>query len=563
MSENFEIQNDILNGAIPLSAITEESADALCETLGLSISREELLFCKKYYLEKEYSQISLSTLRIFNEISADVGKDPKNICVTTLDTDAREIFDTYVDLARKAAVVSRRESAPLPFADAPDVANEYTKITRKRTQPLLAIRDVYTTEGKPLFPLTDDICSQNVALLNASAFVLVSPAKEISDVEYVSSVEKFITCDGIADKLIRARRVSHGGIITALSEMTSGVLVDFHAIPEMPDAPELSRLVSAHHGKFILALPQSHIEFASAIAEYYGLSIAYFAKVIMGERLVFISSNNISETFDMPLIKKLSHPRIERSMRINEECPTEIGQTPIIKTHGNEHTPLNCGSIHAIGASISSVCAAELGDAPFYASLHTAMRAVLPILACGVERGDVSLKLKYTLRDSTDAEHIGESLAAILGIYRVMSELYLSGESAVEYTDSAAPSVAVAAFADSKHVKAIRRFTREHSGVYLLSFDRDEYGMPRFDSFREMCDFYLECIKNKFVLSAAAVCGSVSESLSDMSSEFECKMADTAQPFLKNRICGIIVESSVPLRHGVFLGSTARILDKI
>ena len=78
-----------------------------------------------------------------------------------------------------------------------------------------------------------------------------------------------------------------------------------------------------------------------------------------------------------------------------------------------------------------------------------------------------------------------------------------------------------------------------------------------------MCDFYLECVKNKYAISAAVVNGSIADTLAAMSSDLECRVADTAEPFLSRSVLGIIVESEIPLRHGVFLGSTAYSIDTI
>ena len=185
------------------------------------------------------------------------------------------------------------------------------------------------------------------------------------------------------------------------------------------------------------------------------------------------------------------------------------------------------------------------------------------MIAAGVRRYDISLKVRYTLPDTVSDEALGASLASMLGVYRVMSELYISGESAVGYTSEGEPSVAVAAFSSSKNTRVLKKLIKENSGVYLLSFDSSECGLPSFESFRGMCDFYRECVDNRYALSAAAVNGSIKDTLDAMRSDFECKLAESAEPFLNKAVCGIIVESEIPMRHGVFLGSTTRLIDEL
>lgn len=505
------------------------------------------------------------TPQVLDTIIADAKNNPKNILITTLETDNRDAFLTYVDLVHKQNIITRESNAPLPLADVANVANEYTKITRKRTPQLLSMSELYREDGTAVFPVTDDLCKLTFSLANGTAFVLLSASETMSDAEYLRAVENLVSCEGFSDKIILARRISHGGIISALSEMSSGALVDISAIPDMPESPEILHLVSEHRGKFILAIQKSHIEFSSAIAEYYGLSLTYFAKVIQGEQLVFVPANNISDTVDMPFVRRLSQHSVPLTAKIAEEPCAQIEPIPLVFEPRRSGDPRQneYGTIYLRNNSVSSVCAAKLGDTPFYASLRTALSATLPIIATGVKRDDISLKVRYTLPDILSEESLGDSVAAMLGIYRVMSELYLSGESSAEYTNSIAPSVAVAAFSSAKNAKVLKKLIKENSGVYLLSFDCAECDMPSFESFRAMCDFYSECIKNKYVLSAAAVNGNIADALNAMKSEFECRTADSAEAFLNRSVFGIIVESEIPLRHGVFLGLTAHSADAL
>ena len=567
MTENFEIKTDTADEKeekLIFSKMTDSQIEELKKALGLSMSFEDLIFCREYYREKKYEDISIDTLRLLDTIATEARRNPENVSIAALETNDRNMFETYIDLNNKQAIIARQKNSPLALTDAPDVANGYSKITRKRTPALLRMSDIHKEDGTPLFPITDELCKLHLTLAPATAFLLVCPADPMSDAAYLRAVEDFLSCEGIANTVILARRISHGGIAAALAELSSGVLADIYAIPEVPEGFMLSHLATEHHGRFIIAIRHSQIEFASAIAEYYGLSLSHFAKVILGERLVFVPNNNINDTVDTRIVRALSSPSLQLAVGIKEEVTSAPDAIVLSESHrGSEACNLPYGAIHLRGNLVSSVCASRLGDTPFSTSLYTAISAILPILATGIDRSDVSLKLRYTLADATDSESLGNSLAAMLGIYRVMSELYISGESFVEYTNNTAPSISVAAFADRKKTKVLKKLIREHSGVYLFSFDRTEDGLPNFENFRAMCDFYRECVVNKYSLSAAAVNGNIADTLAAMRSEFECRIADSAKPFLAKPVLGIIVESSSPLRHGVFLGSTTRVTDAI
>ena len=547
--------------SMPFSMLPDNALEDFKRSHELFMSIEELRRCRDYYKEKGYVDISETTLRLLDSISAEIRKNTDNILITSFEADSKDIFETYVDLASKQNKLSRIKNAPLPMSAIADVANGYSKITRKRTPAFIDMSATYNADGTPTFPAIDYICKTQVALPPATALVLVYPTEKMSKASYMRAVNSFISCDGLSDKIILTRQISHGGILKTLSSIASGVLLNIHALPDMPKAGDLSHLTGAHHGRFIIAINKANIEFATILAEYYGLSITYFAKTIFGDKLVFIPANNISDTVDLPLVRILTSAKTAHNARTKESSSAITDPLPLFNSKGEPSAA--CGALILRGDSFGAVCATRLGDTPFCASMNAAIHAVLPIIASGVDRSDIALRVRYTLSERTDEASLGESISAMLGIYRVMSELYLSGESTVEYTDRTDPSVAVTAFSNKKNAKVLKKLIQENSGVYFLSFDRTERGMPSFESFRAMCDFHSECLKNKSILSAAAVIGSVENTLKKMSSDFECKIHDSARPFLNGAVSGIIVESSVPLRHGVFLGSTVLKTDTL
>ena len=514
--------------------------------------------------ENEIIFPSDTVAQLLDAIAKDAKEDPKNIHITSLEADHKDAFETYMDMVRKRRIITREQNTPLPLSNAPSVAQEYTAITRKRTPQLLSMSEIYKEDSSAVFPMTDELCRLKLKLVSGTAIVLLSSAEPMSEAKYLRAVEGFVSCEGLSDKIMLARKISYGGIISALADITSGALVDISAIPDIPETPSILHLVSEHRGGFILAIQRSHVEFSSVIAEYYGLSLVHFAKVIHGEKLVFLPANDISDTVHLPLVRMLSSAPLPRAVRIAEESVTHDPLSLVFEARGSNAPKDNSyGTIYLRNGTVSTVCAAKLKEAPFYASLFATLNATLPMIAAGVGRGDISLKVRYTLPDTVSDEAIGASLASMLGVYRVMSELYISGESAVGYTSECEPSVAVAAFSSSKNTRVLKKLIKENSGVYLLSFDRTECGLPSFASFRGMCDFYRECVDNKYVLSAAAVNGSIKDTLDAMRSDFECKIADSAEPFLNKSVCGIIVESEIPMRHGVFLGSTTRLIDEL
>ncbi len=548
MNENIQFKTDSLGRKMGLvknfSRLDNAALLSLKETYMLSMTLDELVMCKNIAAKNGTTEMSISALYLLDELIADVKKDPKNIAISSFSTDSKEIFETYEDLIKRYSVISRKSKAMLPLADAFEVAAEYASLTGKTVPALPRLCGITKYDGTRLYPLSNENY-KNASFLSDTVFALITPTREMSNTEYDSVVEDFISYETLAENIRFVKKISFGGIIRALSKAGHGVAISPCALPDMPSVIEPSHLVSEHHGRFLIALSNSQLDFANILCEPYCLAITPFAKSTLENKIFIKRENNSPLSLDLELLQTLSSfGKGVRACAVNEEKAEKRGALEL------ENLPTT------IAKKSVSVLAAELGKAPFPVSIDTALSAILAGIAQGIPRSEVSLKVKYSFSESFDEESVGANISAILGIYRVMSELYMSGEASAEYSNAHAPYISVSAIAEAPPKKIPTAFCHEHSGVYLLSFERSECGIPNFESFRGMCDFYQKILKASTVRSATAVCGDIQAALSSMSAEFECEIKDTAWHLCQGDMLGIIVECDAPIEFGAFLGTT-------
>ena len=550
MNGTFNFKTDSLGRRVGLvknfSRLDDGALLSLKSTYMLSMSLDELATCRDICAKHGSKEMSISALYLLDELASESKKDPKNIAISSFSTDSKDIFETYEDLIKRYSAIQRKSKTMLPISDAFDVASDYAALTGKPVPTLPRLSDISLEDGKKIYPVASESC-KNAVFFSDTVFALISPTREMSDEEYLALAESFISYEALAENIRFVRKISTGGIIRAISEAGCGVSISPTSLPDMPPIIEPSHLVSEHHGRFIIGLSAAQLDFAKILCESSPLSISPFATATP-ERKIFIRREDKSPiALDLELVRVLS-ALCNPAVACAQEIPSKEGVTT---------RKLLSANLTRAQKEIS-LCAKELGETPFSSAINTALSAILPQIALGIPRLDIALKLKYGFSERFDEASLGADISAALGIYRIMSELYLSGDHSLEYSSERAPYISVSAIADSPTEKIPTAFCHEHSGVYLLSFARTEESTPNFESFRGMCDFYQKLLNTSCVRSAIAVSGNVGEALASMSGDFECSIKDGAQDICEKNLFGIIVETNAPIEFGVFLGTTDR-----
>lgn len=548
MNTTFNFKTDSLGRRVGLvknfSRLDDGALLSLKSTYMLSMSLDELTTCRDICAKHGSKEMSISALYLLDELVSEAKKDQKNIAISSFNTDSKDIFETYEDLIKRYSAIQRKTKTMLPLSDAFEVASEYMALTGKPSSKLPRLSDISLADGEKIYPISSESC-KNSAFFSDTVFALITPTRAMSEEEYVALTESFISYEALAENIRFVRKIALGGIMRAISEAGCGVSISPTSLPDMPPIIEPSHLVSEHHGRFLIGLSEAQLDFANILCESSALSLSAFASATPQSKIFIRREDNSPIALDLELVRTLSTVSCAARACAEEKPVGERSPATELLT-----------VCETTSQKVVSLLATELKDAPFGNAIETSLSAILPQIVLGIPRSDIALKLKYSFSENFDGASLGADISAVLGIYRVMSELYLQGESSVEYSSEREPYISVAAIADTPAEKIPTAFCHEHSGVYLLSFARTEDGMPNFESFRGMCDFYQKLLNSDCVRSAVAVCGNVGEALASMSSAFECSIKECAEDICKENLLGIILETNAPLEFGVFLGTT-------
>ena len=462
-------------------------------SLGLEMSISELSLCRSSYANARKNDISLSTLYLFDEIAKGAKQLSQNQTITDVFFGDKDMLDTYNDLFEKHCLLCGEDISPLSLTSAASVASKYMSMIGLRSQ-------LGNTEASFLEENT--------------AFSIILPTDDISFEEYEALVKKLIFEQDISEKILRLKSIDSRGIAVALSDMAVGIYADIYSIPCMPEHPELSHLATECHSRYIIATKKEDIAQISELAEELGLTVSYFAKAISTPTFSLLQREHISFSADMALLRELGGSTVPQSFEL-----------------GANHRQ---SFLDAVNSTIDSL---------------------LPALAESADLQDIILHTDYTFSADADKAPLGASLASILGVYRVICELCIPNSCRVRYSHKDELSLGVTSEQKDGLPKLPSCFSRSFSGVYLLSFDHTENTLPDFESLRGMCSFIKELCASGAIISAKAVNGSVSEALDAMQTAHRIILEKSAYDTLSSSTRGIIVESSIPLKTGILLGS--------
>lgn len=462
-------------------------------SMSLSMELAQLKLCRDSYLKNRRSDINLSTLYLFDEIVKAAKMLAQNQTIENLFFSDRDMFDTYKDLFEKHSLLCGEKISPLSLGSAAAVGSKYMSMI-----------------GLP----TKERVEPSSFLPENTVFSIVLPSVDISPEEYDLLVKQLIFDDEIADRILRLKRIDCRGIAYTLSDMALGISADISSIFSIPQPHELSYLATECHSKYILATNKEDISVVSAAAEELGLTVLCFAKALSVPVFSISPRAHISLSTDINLIRELGHSLFPQSIELSLDCKKN-----------------------------------------FIDAINEAIDALLPILAQGANLQDIVLSANYGVSIYANKAPLGSYLASILGVYRIVCELCVPNTCKVRYSSNEDLSLSVSAYNKNGHSALSSCFSRPFSGVYLLSFNYTENALPDFESLRGMCSFIGELNTSGAIISARAIHTSISETLDAMQATCKIALEPNAAEILSSDMKGIIVESAIPLKTGILLGS--------
>ncbi len=364
-----------------------------------------------------------------------------------------------------------------------------------------------------------------------------------------------------------------GGVSVAIGELADGLVIDLDKVPKKYDGLDGTELAisesqermavvieAASKDKFIEYANKENLE-ATVVAEVTDenrLVMHWRGKKIVDISREFLNTNGAVKNTDvevvLPVIENnvfdysndgdVREKWIDNLKKLNVCCQkglsemfdSTIGANTVLMPFGGKYqlTPSEgmAAKVPVLDGETNTATVMTFGYdpylsswSPFHGSVYAVIESVSKAVAIGADYKSIYLTFQeYFESLGTDPKRWGKPFAALLGAYRVQSEL---GIASIGGKDSMSgsfnelnvpPTLTSFAVAPAKADKVISsELKSSDSKIVLFEVERDENDLPVYDKLKEMYDYIHELILEGKVLSSSVVKGNgLSESLSKM-----------------------------------------------
>ena len=499
-------------------------------------------------IKKEYKRIdrtpSYDELKIYAAILEARRRSATGYLISGLKSDSIALRETYSDLMQKANAVFEKKTAGLSLDEAAYICGEYMRYIgrRDRLTPICSDTDGVGDNALSLFgddggaalvfgKKTKKNKPPRVGKIGNGYAVLLLDGEEydLSSASFFSDREVDLSYNFKV-------KIGAYGLVGALCALTRGARVDTARLSS--DIPRDKLLTGAFWGKHLVFCPKNNIKPISDKAVEYGLNAIYFANTKKDEMLT-----TRDMAMPMRLLRALSDSTTEVTVSPVEPNLSTSHKRPVTAQTKDGSSQIADDGLTAHGGRIISPIHVCPDENSFGEAVNSLTDALLSLVARGVDRRAVCSAVSYELlRRGISEKELGESLALILGVYRVGVELALSeGITDVKYTDRR--SLLAALYAEKPRHIIENKFVKNGSRLALLSLGTGSDGLVDFSDIRSVCDRFTELCKEGKVYSARAVSGDLSAVIDAMSGVLTAELSNEGKALTGIGYRGILFET--------------------
>jgi hypothetical protein len=183
--------------------------------------------------------------------------------------------------------------------------------------------------------------------------------------------------------------------------------------------------------------------------------------------------------------------------------------------------------------------------------------SLMPSLALGSALEDITVSAKYNFSDQYEEAKKSEALCATLGAYRAMVELCVAAsEPTVTYDDIERQKYEFNSICN-KSQKLELADVKSEAYIYLLSYNKNENGMPDYASLRAMSKAAKDMIERDSTLLALPVTSCLRDIVNEILKFLNVGISKMLPFSLDDKLSGIVVLSTEEIKNGLFLGMVA------
>ena len=364
-----------------------------------------------------------------------------------------------------------------------------------------------------------------------------------------------------------------GGVAVAIGELADGLIINLDSVPKKYaglDGTELA--ISESQERMAVVVDNNNVEKFMKYVEEENLEAVVVAVVTDDNRLVmewkgnkivninrdFLNTNGAHQEIDVEIeipnkednyfnktilekdvkelwLETLADLNVCSQKGLVEQFDSSIGVGTVLMPYGgkNQLTPIQTmvAKVPVLEGNTNTATMMSYGYDPFLSSwspYHGALYAVVHSVAKIVATGGDYKKIRFTFQEyfkrlGTDAKRWGEPLAALLGAYNAQKQFGLpsiGGKDSMSgtFNEFDVPPTLVSFAVDTIDVRNVVSPEIKEVGNKLIkiSYDRDEYDLPVFESLKKMYEKINELIiegkiKSAYAIGYGGLCDAISK----------------------------------------------------
>lgn len=534
-----------------LPFMDDRALGMLHNQLGLSMSMAELRTCRDYYLRTKRSPLTEELLLLDHWVVSQ-RRHPHNLCLAEMTTQSKTVADIFADVMLRRRQLMEDTQRPVSLQEIADIAEQYLKKAETRVTPFSSVSVYFTAHRKLLLESefststastgkeASDIAigirpsgsqSGGSTRVGDSIYAILAPEEEPQSI-FEESLTAYAGAPAVQRSATAIHPLIREGLLSGLLHIADGLALNISAFRD-PITLALEDLTTPLFG-ILFTVPAEKQNDIYQLAQSMELPIARIATVIGGKEIKIPQKDRNVITLHSDFLKSLTLPRLyNASVALDDSTAFSVTLSRIGTCTLNEQK-------HAVVKTEAE------GDYSLAASLYGILLALLHGISAGADPKAMGLACHATLPQSSPTE-ISDSLALLLGIYRIQTEFELCGQPLqIEYAATEKPQLSATVLAPLPTCPISSCVTGNNTRIFYLEPLYTEDGLPDFRDLKKMLDYVKALHKDGHVLSVLPTGDDLLASLETMSRNTTVEFIGD-KPIVSH-IGGLLVEADTELQ---------------
>lgn len=516
---NFARKDIAMNQTKPHGGLVRRFCDytpaqiaKLKSDLALRMPHASLRMCADYFRAVEAKrEPAIAELRFLDAI-ASLPPRAEEITLSELYTNDSFVALTYADMMNKRRELRPDAEEPISLGEAFSLASAYLERAGQSRK----------LEGHaPVFCETDAlvrgaVCAErasvaldtnvgNAPIFSEGDLFMLVHRGNTPTWKYDAKIDAFLSDEDVIRNVKASFTVPEEGLLYKLLPLCDGICYNLPALS--PDGYSVTPmlLVEKFSEYRVIALQKCNADAVAKVAIRLELRPMIFAAVVNDKKTHILYSSDEITSYDTEFLRKLlPKSTVVAKLPNEQDVPAaEISHTPM----GLHQCRYLTGKSYPQRANQTlSVARSILLDSPYRTAMKTALTALLSTSASGCKPTDSKLALSLRCPTLSDSETIGETVAVILGVYRLQCELSVSAQVTEITTDPSLAHPELNVFSISPSPLLPSEFTRKGNRLYCVAPAVGKNGLVDFDALRALLKELSEFCRQGDIQSVRVLC---------------------------------------------------------